>query len=93
MLPNGQIRVATIRRDVTFFAYDASGHCINAVNIPPCTPNERSVDINQNGKEQFYNFWGDNGTIIQLMPGTVYTYCFLESQKRIIASGRIITLP
>ena len=93
VLPNGQIRVATIRRDVTFFAYDASGHCVNAVNVPLCSPNERAVDINQNGQEQFYNFWGDNGIVIQLSPGTVYTYAFFESQKHVITSGRIITLP
>ena len=89
---NGVIRVATTRKDVTFFLYNGSGMVTNYVKVPTCDPNDAQVSVDQNGQEKLFDVRGESGMDIQLVPGRVYIYGFYETEKRIISTGRLLVL-
>ncbi|MBP5642595.1 MAG: hypothetical protein J6W92_05990 [Paludibacteraceae bacterium] len=88
---NGIIKVATIRRDVSFFVYDDRGQLHVYQVLEPCDPND-ALWVEHNGTEMLYDVRGASGVEIQLQRGKVYIYGFYETEKRIVSSGKLMLL-
>lgn len=88
---NGIIKVATIRRDVSFFIYDDRGQLHVYQVLEPCDPND-ALWVEHNGTEMLYDVRGASGVEIQLQRGKVYIYGFYETEKRIVSSGKLMLL-
>ena len=88
---NGIIKVATIRRDVSFFLYDSHGVLHEYKVLEPADPNDAIWDYS-NGNELLYDVRGNSGIEIQLIPGRIYIYGFYETEKKVISGGKLMTL-
>ncbi len=93
VIPGGKLLVGTIRMNVRFYVYNVNGGGTAIYELTPCDANHREVVVLANGDEQLIDFWGNNGTEVQLQPGTTYVYSFYENDNKILLSGKIITLP
>ncbi len=93
VIPGGKLLVGTIRKNVKFYVYNVNGYGSGTYELTPCDANHREVVILANGDEELVDFWGNNGTEVQLKPGTVYVYSFFEGDTKVLKTGKIITMP
>ena len=90
-----QLFVATIRKDVTFVLFDQNGHMLFFEEVPDAEPNSVQVDKYAEQTDILLNVDVDpnSGLLVDIIPGQIYFYSFVEAGKKTITSGKIMTLP
>ena len=94
-IPGYKLFVSTIRKDVTFILYNHNGRMMYYNVVPDAEPNDVSF-----GKDAFNNdvlldvdVNPNSGLIIDIDPGQIYLYNFVESGSKKIKSGKLMALP
>lgn len=90
-----QLFVATIRKDVTFIMYDHTGRRVYYSVVPDAEPNDVIVGLDSEDKDVLLNVDvnPNSGLIIDVIPGQIYMYNFVESGRKKIKSGKIMVMP
>lgn len=90
-----QLFVATIRKDVTFIMYDYTGRRIYYNLVPDAEPNDIYYALDSENKDVLLNVDvnPNSGLLIDIDPGQVYLYNFVERGKKKIKSGKIMAMP
>lgn len=90
-----QLFVATIRKDVTFIMYDYTGRRIFYSLVPDAEPNDIYYALDSEDKDVLLNVDvnPNSGLLIDIDPGKVYLYNFVERGKKKIKSGKIMAMP
>ena len=90
-----QLFVATIRKDVTFIMYDHTGRRIFYSLVPDAEPNDVYYALDSEDKDVLLNVDvnPNSGLLIDIDPGRIYMYNFVERGKKKIKSGKIMAMP
>lgn len=90
-----QLFVATIRKDVTFILLDHTGKRIFYSVVPDAQPNDVRIGTDSEDKDVLLDVDVDpnSGLLIDVIPGQIYMYNFVESGKTKIKSGKIMFMP
>ncbi len=84
------IVVATIRKNVVFRLYDVKGHCHGEYKLTTVNTNFADIDLDSEDQEHLFNFDNAMGLEIHLIPNQFYLYTFMEDDKRILQSGKLL---
>lgn len=84
------IVVATTRKNVTFCLYDGYGRLYATYKLPTVNTNFADIDIDADGYEHLFNFNNAQGLQIHLIPNQFYLYTFVEGNKHLIKSGKLL---
>lgn len=83
--------VATIRKDVTFILYDQNGHQLLFERVPDADPNDVVSGLNYQEQDVLLNVTDfSSGLTVDIIPGQIYLYSFVEAGKRPITSGKLM---
>ena len=90
-----QLFVATIRKDVTFIMYDHTGRRVYYSLVPDAEPNDVTVGLDSEDKDVLLNVDvnPNSGLLVDVIPGQIYLYNFVERGKKKIKSGKIMAMP
>ncbi len=85
------IMVATIRKNVVFCLFDAYGQRLCSYKLPTSNFNYSDIRMDKDGIETFFDFDPQVvGVTIHLSPNQYYLYVFMEGEKRILQSGKLM---
>lgn len=85
------IMVATIRKNVVFCLFDAYGQRLCSYKLPTSNFNFSDIRTDKDGIETFFDFDPNVvGVTIHLTPNQYYLYVFMEGEKRILQSGKLL---
>ena len=86
-----QIFVATINKDVAFVLYDQAGQILFYHRMPVADPNTIQAGKNSQQQDVLLNITDFSaGMLVDVVPGEIYFYSFVEGSGSIIKSGKII---
>ena len=88
---SSQIFVATINKDVAFVLFDQVGRVLNYERLPVADPNTILAAKNNQNLDVLLNITDFSaGLLLNVDPGQIYFYSFVEGSGSIIKSGKLI---
>lgn len=89
-----QLAAYTVRQGVSIALYDQYGHLLYNERVPVANPNDTEIVEDSDQNEFLNDVAGFNSClIIDVIPGQIYMYNFVESGRKKIKSGKIMVMP